>query len=416
VIFRAKSWTCLSFLAFCFFLTVDADAVSEHVIYSFTGTADGMYPTALISDAAGNLYGANEFTANYAPGTVFELVKNGSTYTYVVLYTFTGNTDGGGASGSLALDSHGNLYGTTGTGGDNYKGSVFQLSPNQGGGWALTVLYSFSDSADGGYPYGGVVLDKAGNVYGATNEGGLLSDCSGAGCGVVFELSAGTGGNWTETVLHRFTETDGALPSSGLVFGANGVLYGTTSAGGTSTHCGGSPANGCGTVFQLAPSAGAWKETTLHSFDVTDGYMPQGVAYYHGRLFGTTLLGGIQNAGTVFELTPTKSGVTESVIHSFGSGTDATQPIGAVVFDKAGNLYGAASQGGNSACNNLGCGAIFELKLNSGNWTETILHQFTGGNDGASPHSTPFLSTTGLVGTASGGGASGYGVVFELTR
>ena len=144
----------------------DALAANEHVVYSFTGAADGMYPTGLISDAAGNMYGATEFTGNFGPGTIFELVKNGPSYTYVVLYAFTGKTDGLGASSSLALDSHWNLYGTAGTGGDNYKGNVFELSPNQGGGWTLTVLYSFADGADGGYPYGGVILDKAGNLYG----------------------------------------------------------------------------------------------------------------------------------------------------------------------------------------------------------------------------------------------------------
>lgn len=410
-------WTCtklcLLVVGLCFLLAANAVAATEHVIYSFPGGADGMYPTALISDTAGNLYGATEFTVNYGPGTIFELVKNGSAYTYVVLYTFT---DGGlFASGPLALDTHGNLYGTTGTGGDYYKGSVFKLSPDQGGSWTLTVLHSFADGTDGAYPYGGVILDKAGNLYGTASEGGLLSDCSGAGCGVVFKLSAGSSGNWAETVLHSFTETDGALPSSGLVFGANGILYGTTSAGGTSKNCVGTPANGCGTVFQVAPSATDWKETTLHSFHVTDGDYPQGVTYYHGKLFGTTLLGGLKSAGTVFELTITKSGVTNSVIHSFGSGTDATQPLGAVVFDKNGNLYGSASQGANSACNKLGCGAIFELKPNLGKWTETILYRFTGGNDGATPRTTPILSTTGLIGSTSVGGASGYGVVFELT-
>ena len=242
-----------------------------------------------------------------------------------------------------------------------------------------------------------------------------MSDCSGVGCGVVFKLSPGSGGNWTEGVLHSFIQTDRALPSSGLVFGGNGILYGTTSAGGTSTNCQGFPAGGCGTVFQLAPSAGGWTETTLHSFDVTDGYIPQGVAYYHGRLFGNTFLGGTQNAGTAFDLEPTKSGVIETVIHSFGSGKDATQPLGAVVFDKNGNLYGSASKGGNSACNNQGCGAIFKLTPYRGKWTETKLHQFTCGNDGASPSSTPIVSGTGLLGTTIQGGATGHGVVFELS-
>jgi len=405
-------------LALCVFLAADAAGVNEQAIYSFSSGSGGITPiTGLISDAGGNLYGATEFSfgsGGYGPGTIFELVKNGSSYSYVVLYTFTGFADGGGSSGSLARDSHGNLYGTAGTGGDNYKGNVFELSPTLGGSYTLTVLYSFTDGADGGYPYGGVILDKGGNLYGTANEGGLLSDCSGVGCGVVFKLSPGSGGTWTQTVLHRFSEIDGALPSSGLVFGPNGILYGTTSAGGTSTSCIGA-ANGCGTVFQIAPSAGGWTETTLHSFYLTnrDGAYPEGLTYINGKLFGVTYLGGTQSAGTVFELTLTKSGAAESVIHSFG--TAATQPVGAVAFDRSGNLYGSAAKGGNSACYQ-GCGAIFELKRNGGTWAETILHEFTGGLDGASPYGTPILSATGLLGTAAGGGANGYGVVFELTR
>ena len=106
---------------------------------------------------------------------------------------------------------------------------------------------------------------------------------------------------------------------------------------------------------------------------------------------------------------------TEKVIHSFGSGTDATQPVAAVVFDGKGNLYGSASKGGNSACNNQGCGTIFELTPNGNRWTEKILHRFTGGTDGASPNSTPILRNSRLFGVTSEGGANGKGVVFELT-
>ena len=398
---------------------VDSAAIHERVIYTFAGGAGGSDPTTpLIVDKAGNLYGATGQGGEFGWGTIFEFVKGGTGWTYVVLYNFTGNADGGFPVGVLALDSAGNLYGTTGTGGDNYKGNVYELSPSQEGGWTATVLYNFTDSTDGGYPYGGVVLDTVGNLYGTTNEGGSLSDCSGSGCGVVFKLSPGSSGVWTETVLHNFTEADGALPSSGLVFDAKGNLYGTTTAGGASTACIGFPANGCGTVFRLAPAAGGWTETTLHSFYLTsqDGFLPQGVVYHNGSLFGTTLLGGSQDVGTVFQLKLTKSGVTESVLHSFGAGKDATQPLGAVVFDKAGDLYGSASRGGNSACNGQGCGAIFELTPANGSWTETVLHQFTGGNDGAFPSSTPILTSIGsLLDTASAGGANNAGVVFGLS-
>ena len=416
MIFWTNVWPIMNrwllFLGLCFLLTANsAVAGTEHVIYSFNGASDGGYPTSLISDTAGNLYGTTAFTTNYGPGTIFELVKNGSTYDFVVLYTFT---DGGlSASGPVALDAQGNLYGTTSTGGDNFKGSVFELSPVHGS-WKLTVLYSFTAGEDGGYPSGGVVVGKTGILYGTASQGGLLSDCSGVGCGVVFELSPQAGGTWTETVLHSFAQTEGALPS-GLILPANGILYGAANLGGTGTYCQGSPANGCGTVFELVPSAGGWKEITLHSFDVNDGAFPQGVTAYHGSLFGATNSGGTQGAGTIFELTPTKSGVIESVIHNFALGRDVTQPMGTVVFDKEGNLYGSASKGGDSACFQ-GCGGIFELIPSNGTWTEKLLHEFTDGSDGAVPDSTPTLTGAGIFGIASEGGTNGYGVVFELSR
>jgi uncharacterized repeat protein (TIGR03803 family) len=425
VIVQTRIWTstkaCFLFLSLCLLLATYSAAVDETVIHSFAGAGTGTYPLASpVSDSAGNLYGSTqaggEFGGDYGYGTIFELVKGRKSWTYKVLYSFTGNTDGGSVTGSLVLDSQGNLYGVASTGGDDYKGNVFELSPSQGGGWALTVLYSFTAGSDGGYPQGGVILDKAGNLYGTTYYGGLLSDCSGAGCGVVFELSPGLDGSWTESVLHSFTETEGALPNSEMVFGAKGILYGTTSAGGTSTNCEGSPANGCGTVFRLAPSEGGWTETTLLSFDVANGDFPESVIFHDGKVYGTTFGGGSQSEGTVFELTLTKSGATEEVIHSFGSGTDATQPTGSVFFGNKGNLYGSASRGGNSGCGGQGCGAIFELTPSGGSWTESILYQFTGSNDGGEPYGTPILSKGELVGTASSGGASGYGTVFGLPQ
>ncbi len=409
--------TILLLFGLCFLLKIDAAAVNERVVYSFAGGGYGSDPsTPLISDKAGNLYGATGVGGAFGDGTIFELVKNGSGWTHVVIFDFY-DTYGGFPGGALAIDGNGNLYGTTGTGGDNYKGNVYELSPNPEGGWTATILYSFTDGPDGGYPYGGVILDKTGNLYGTASEGGLLSDCDGAGCGVVFELSQGSDGVWTETVLHSFTEADGALPSSGLAFDTKGNLYGTTAAGGASTACLGSPANGCGTVFRLSPSAGVWTETTLHSFYVTsqDGTNPRGVTYRDDKLYGITFGGGTQYDGTVFEVTLTTSGATESVLHSFGAGTDGTQPLGTVVFDKAGDLYGSASRGGGTSACYDGCGAIFELKPKGIGWTEGLLHTFTGGNDGGQPSATLTISPEGtLLGTASLGGTNGAGVVFEF--
>ena len=396
----------LLLLSLCLLAVVDAAAVKERPIYTFTGTSDGEYPTSLIADAAGNLYGVTEFTANYGPGTIFELVRSDSGYAFKVLYTFDGIV-GYMADGPLALDTKGNLYGTSSTGGDYYKGSVFELSPSQGGSWTLSTLYSFSGGADGAFPLGGVIVDDAGNLYGTASEGGLLSDCDGAGCGVVFEVSSGIAGGWTQTTLHGFAEIEGALPSSGLIFGANRTLYGTTVEGGT---------NGYGTVFEVAPFQGGWTETTLHSFSDQESAPAGGLTLNHGRLFGMTMLGGTRNAGTVFELSRTKSGAVESIVHNFSGRSGGTIPIGSVVFDERGNLYGSASEGGNSGCDsNQGCGAIFELTPSNGKWTETILHQFSGGDDGGNPYGTPIIIGTGLFGIAGEYGLNGYGLVFALT-
>ncbi len=412
---------CFLLLGFSVLLAANAAALNEpafneQVIYNFTNGGAGINPnTGLISDTAGNLYGGTQYSDSslgVGDGTIFELIWNGSSYTYVVLYTFTGKADGTGVIGTLVRDAQGNLYGT-GDASVGNSGNVFELSPNGSGGWTLTVLYTFTGGNDGAFPNGGVVLDKAGNLYGAANEGGRLAGCYGSGCGVVFELSPGSNGIWTETVLHAFSGPDGAFPN-GVVSDPKGNLYGTTSVGGTGTACGGIGL-GCGIVFRLSPSAGHWTESVLHSFYLTntDGTYPLAVTYINGNLFGVTLQGGTQNFGTVFEVALSKSGAKTSVIHSFAA--LAALPRSPLVFDQLGNLYGAASGGGNSTCG-LGCGAIFELTRNGATWTETILHEFTGGTDGAQPYGSPILTAAGLIGTAPFGGTNGYGVVFELTQ
>jgi uncharacterized repeat protein (TIGR03803 family) len=261
-----------------------------------------------------------------------------------------------------------------------------------------------------------VILDKAGNLYGTALFGGLLTDCASTGCGVVFKLTPGA--IWTETILHNFIESDGALPSAGLIFDNAGNLYGTTMAGGASTACQGDPANGCGAVFRLSPSGGAWVETTLHSFYVknTDGAYPSGALTLHGgQLFGTTDGGGTHDQGTVFELTISKTASSEKVIYSFAGGTDGDEPSSAVVFDNAGNLYGTTDHGANTDCNGYGCGAVFELTPSKSTWTETLLYRFTGSDDGANPGKSLIVRNgQSLLGTTSTGGVDAAGLVFEL--
>jgi len=173
------------------------------------------------------------------------------------------------------------------------------------------VLYSFcsvSGCADGNTPLAGLISDAAGNLYGTTPSGGSISNCS-TGCGTVFELTPGAGGTWTETVLYSFCPangcSDGAYPESGnLVFDAVGNLYGTTAFGGAyQSACGG---HDCGTVFELSPDGGGkWTETVLHSFgNGTDGREPLASLIFDaaGNLYGTTAFGGADAGGTVFEL------------------------------------------------------------------------------------------------------------------
>jgi uncharacterized repeat protein (TIGR03803 family) len=162
-----------------------------------------------------------------------------------VLYSFTGKTDGEFPTGGVIFDAAGNLYGATSMGGaaPDGVGTVFELSPNPGGTWTETVLYSFRGSQDGSNPDSPITFDKAGNLYGETETGGS-DECSRLGCGVVFELSPTGGGSWTETIAHRFKGTDGSYPWQGLVFDAAGNLYGTTQFGGVSDN---------GTVFELKP-------------------------------------------------------------------------------------------------------------------------------------------------------------------
>src|SRR5664280_840402 len=268
-----------------------------------------------------------------------------------VLHNFNNDgTDGVGPRASLIFDAAGNLYGTTRIGGTYGSGTVFELMPVAGGTWTEQVLHSFGNGADGREPVAGLILDTAGNLYGTTVAGGTYGD------GTVFELTPAAGGNWTEQVLHNFNSdgTDGTNPNAGLIFDATGNLYGTTPDGGTYAYY--------GTVFELTPDgSGGWTERVLHSFgNGTDGSSPYTGLVFDaaGNLYGATLYGGTYGAaGTVFELTPAGGGTwTEQVLHNFGSGTDGANPYAALVRDAAGNLYGTTNYGGTN-----NDGTVFEI-------------------------------------------------------
>ena len=212
-----------------------------------------------------------------------------------VLHSFGNGTDGESPYGSLIMDAAGNLYGTTYWGGIRGSGMVFELTPNESGGWTEKVLHSFGNRADGAGPTGGLIFDAANNLYGTTEQGGIH------GYGAVFQLTPQMGGSWTERVLLSFNGSDGASPQGSLVhFGSSADLYGTTSNGGV---------NGVGTVFKMTPTQGGnWAESVLHNFspDGSDGTYPQGSLMFDsaGNLYGATPLGGTFNSGTVFEITP----------------------------------------------------------------------------------------------------------------
>jgi uncharacterized repeat protein (TIGR03803 family) len=323
-----------------------------------------------------------------------------------VLYNFGNDMDGVGPSGGLITDSVGNFYGVTAQGGYTSClfgcGTAFELSPTPGGGWTETVLHNFGGGNDGILPVGGLVMDRRGNLFGVTTQGGIQGD------GTIFELSPDGMGGWTETVLYSFrTNSDEAFPSGGLTMDAEGNLYGTAESGGSF---------GAGTVFELSPSSGGtWTETTLHSFaSGDDGASPIGglIMDSSGNLYGTTYGGGPggvfcqgDGCGTVFELSPGASGWTETVLDSF-NGDDGAAIWAGVVMDRAGNLYGTAYQGGNLSgdnCAPFGCGTVFELSPSGGGWTETTLHTFDGQPDTGYPQTPLILDSAGnLYGTGTG--------------
>jgi uncharacterized repeat protein (TIGR03803 family) len=389
-----------------------ASAQTYSTLYSFcckTGTAPD---AGLIIDARGNLYGTTEGDGAKGCsdcGTVFMLSGKKRT----ILHRFKGGQDGAAPSfGSLIMDANGNLYGTTeGGGGGTCEplgcGTVFKVS-----GKKETVLHAFM-GGDGQWPIGGLIMDGKGNLYGTTVSGGSYED------GAVFEVDS-TG---AETVLYSFCPkigcADGQEPYGGLLMDGEGNLYGSTFEGGSS-YCNG----GCGTVFKLAKNG---KETVLYTFcklpGCADGANPIGnlIMDAAGNLYGVTLSGGtgtcISSAGcgTVFQL---DTHGNETVLHTFCAEvgcTDGLFPHAGLVMDAGGNLYGTTSFGGTGYCedSNGGCGTVFELS--GGN--ETVLHSFTGLDlDGEFAYSPVIMDGQGdLYGTTAGGGKSDTGVVFKLT-
>ena len=375
---------------------------NETVLYSFEGYADGGDPAAdLVADSSGKLYGTTVVGGQYSCGTVFSLSPSKTPpWSETALYSFDCYSTGKNPYGGVAFDARGNLDGTTASGGGSCNGYgcglVFQLA-----GSGEQVLHDFN-GADGSGPGGGVAIDKAGNLYGTTPDGGADS------AGVVYRITSSRSG-WGETTIHTFTGgTDGSVGSLGrLLLDASGNIYGVTEEGG---------AGSSGTVFELSHRKGKWQFTTLYAFKGTpDAASPYGglVADASGNLFGTTYYGGSTGAGAVFELTRGKR-YSERVLYSFKGGSDGSNPTSTLVFGAKGELYGTTSNGGGS-CGTYsdGCGVVFALDPKSKK--ERVLHSFGGTNDGSHPYYGLLLGKHGaLYGTTASGGRSGQGVVFEV--
>jgi len=385
---------------------------------------------------------------------LFAAAPVSSAVTEKTLYAFPSNgSKGCYPVGTLLRDGAGALYGATFECGAGGYGTVFKLVPPLAGHttWSVSVLRSFSEDVSGGALNANLVMGANGAVYGTAAEYGNYLE------GVVFRLNPPAAGqtNWTETVLHAFDYNfayniaDGSGPNA-VIIDNNGVLYGTTYRGGSTAD---PSALGFGTVFKLAPPIPGqtnWQETVLYRFNGgNDGQNPSAPLTRDGSgaLYGTTFYGGSQNCvdqygyvvgcGTIFKLTPPLPGFTnwkKVTLHRFAGGADGALPLGKLLLDGSGNVYGTTTQGGNGQCsdvigNLVGCGTVFKLippAPGQTAWTKTVIHHFTGVPDGASPQGGVIADTAGnLYGTTFGGGADicpdsvyrnvGCGTVFKLS-
>ena len=326
--------------------------------------------------------------------------------TFSVLYNFTGGTDGKWPSAGVTIQGNA-LYGTTsGNPYHNYDcGTVFQLT-HSGSNWLFSTLVALSQNNC--TPYAGVVFGPDGHLYGTSWGGGKYN------LGTVFKLTPQLGPcrdaacYWMVTNLHDFGPgTDGWEPGYGdLIWDQQGNIYGTTVFGGVS---------GDGTVYELTPSGNGYTESVLYSFSgEDDGSYPGGGLVFDnkGNLFGTTSGAGSNDAGAVFELTYVVGvGWTEHTIYDFQNASDGELPVGALIFDTVGNLYGTTNEGGSG-----GGGTVFELSPSGDSWTFKLLYSFSGQGSYSGPWATLTMDGAGnLYGTTLTDGIYNNGSVFKLS-
>jgi uncharacterized repeat protein (TIGR03803 family) len=377
------------------------------VLHDFGATGDGSTPGgALLLDSQGNLYGGTAGgPGEYGYGTVYKLSSQADgTWSETILHTFSAGSGGANPWGSLIFDGSGNLYGTMPLG-TNYIGGVFELSPGSGG-WAYSVLYTESSGP-------GLLLDKLGNLYGQMAPGKYSYSA-------VAELSPGSGG-WTYTPLYSFCSGQGCPDGDGEpappIWDGKGNLYGTTSEGGI-----GRPpcwiAFGCGVIFKMTPNGdGTWTYHVLHRFasSSTDGQTPGGglVMDAAGNLYGNTGGGGVHSNGTIFKFSFSGGHWKKTVLYDFPNCADGCYPYDAIVFDKAGNLYGGAN-GGLPDCDGYQCGVVFKLSpQKSGPWKYSVVHKFTAA-DGEYPLGLVIDGKGHLFGTTQAFGKYHFGTAFEI--
>ena len=286
------------------------------------------------------------------PATVCKSVS--CPWTGVAIYSFADSNDGGSPNQvNPAFDQAGNLYGTAAMGGLSGRGVVYKLTPSNGS-WNETVILNF-DGPNGMYPYSGVIIDDAGNLYGTTAYGGQH------GLGSIYEISP-SGSGWAMTTLYSFQgTTDGQNPSAGLVLDRAGNLYGATPVGGS---------NGGGTVFELSPSGGNWNFSLLYSLtgQPTQQHYPGVIDALAidstGNLYGAAYSEGTHSSGAIFKLTPSNGGWTYTSLHDFSGGSDGGFPLGGPSVDGGGKVYGTTEYGGTLSgqnCAFAGCGVVWEI-------------------------------------------------------
>jgi uncharacterized repeat protein (TIGR03803 family) len=422
---------CLATLAALFVLTLPAHAQTFSVIHSFSG-ADGFQPLAGLSiDGKGRLYGTASSGGQYGKGTAFRLAQQGSGWVLNPLTEFYG-ANGSGPIAKPSFAPNGLLYGTTTAGGTGNCegqgcGAIYALRPGPTActsalcpwinlnAWSFSGFNTICEVGILGVP--GKRNAPSQNPGVCPGFGDVTFDAAGnlygtIPCcnGSVYQLTS-RGLN----VLYSFSGgADGGAPLSGVIFDTAGNLYGTTYNGG---------ANGGGTVYELSPNGSSWTETVLYSFNNSgSGVGPVGglIMDAGGNLFGTTNEGGVNSGGTVFELSPNNGSWTFQLLYSLSYYGDFDfvyyGPMGSLAMDAAGNLYGSGLMNGANVDGN-----IFKLTPSNGGWTYTSLHDFAGGDDGAQPVGDVSLDASGnLYGTASEAGASrcngdGCGVVWEIT-